>query len=77
MTANVGEKPEASPLLSARSAPSGVACQCCGKPILDGNVLLCRVVLVGAISSRAKCPRCKNWVVVPLALAVPNPKTTA
>lgn len=66
-------------LISVRTASSGIECPCCHKAILDGEVLLCRVLLIGAHGSRAKCPRCRNWVNVPLVLtsAVPKSKATA
>ena len=54
-----------------------INCPCCGKRILDGSVLTCRVLIVGADGSRAKCPRCKAMVKVPLQFTAMVPKAAA
>lgn len=57
-----------------RIASQGALIQCprCDKRILDGNVLLARVVVIGLRDSQAKCPRCKHMVTVPLTFALPR-----
>jgi len=47
-----------------------IDCPCCGKRILNGDVLLCRVLIVGRDGgSKAKCDKCKHMVSVPLGFA--------
>lgn len=43
-------------------------CGRCGFRVMDGEVLRTRVVRPGRGHSESKCPRCKEWVIVPLRL---------
>ena len=53
----------------ATPAVPTVHCPRCDNRIMDGEVLRCRVLRPGLVTSQAKCPRCKEWVCVPLRLA--------
>ena len=43
-----------------------VACPQCRTVVFDGEVVLSRVVRVGAAGCAAKCKQCRGWVRVPL-----------
>lgn len=49
-----------------------LTCPGCGKKLLDAGVLTARVIKLGTSDSRARCNRCKRWIVVPVAYAPPR-----
>lgn len=52
-------------------------CPCCNKSIMDGGVILCRVLrFTDAGEVDAKCTRCKQWVRLPVSI-VPRAPVTA
>jgi hypothetical protein len=51
-------------------------CPCCNKSIMDGGVILCRVLRFDDVGkAEAKCTRCKHWVVLPITILPGNAAT--